>query len=401
MFDESEEDLDDESDDFTWQSEAIASNLSDLADIEEEMSQTDISDLNLSLNSGLNSEPSLDFELPDFEEMIESDDMLLDALLDEAIDFDISDDDIADDFDALQNSLDTEELSAISVDRLLIDADISSLFNTIDQPEFEAELGIEESLDIYEESTLDADEFVGEVEFDIDVNNLSEPFASTFASGSYISEDGFEENIFENTFEEASIFDPYDLDSNLDNDLNSEFLANPLESAPDLSLDFSNDWLEGTATDADKDIQNNIENMEELSLDTSGDSDYEFPDNLLDSLMDESDMDESDEKFAGLPMNFSDDFSDDFSHISTDSDFTSISDLVLVNPESDDSESGFDFSAFDQLIDELDELPDNSVTTARAEIDDFLSGSLEEIVEERPKSEKNKISDPLNNDTRK
>ena len=401
MFDESEEDLDDESDDFTWQSEAIASNLSDLADIEEEMSQTDISDLNLSLNSGLNSEPSLDFELPDFEEMIESDDMLLDALLDEAIDFDISDDDIADDFDALQNSLDTEELSAISVDRLLIDADISSLFNTIDQPEFEAELGIEESLDIYEESTLDADEFVGEVEFDIDVNNLSEPFASTFASGSYISEDGFEENIFENTFEEASIFDPYDLDSNLDNDLNSEFLANPLESAPDLSLDFSNDWLEGTATDADKDIQNNIENMEELSLDTSGDADYEFPDNLLDSLMDESDMDESDEKFAGLPMNFSDDFSDDFSHISTDSDFTSISDLVLVNPESDDSESGFDFSAFDQLIDELDELPDNSVTTARAEIDDFLSGSLEEIVEERPKSEKNKISDPLNNDTRK
>ena len=397
MFDESEEDLDDESDDFTWQSEAIASNLSDLADIEEEMSQTDISDLNSSLNSGLNSEPSLDFELPDFEEMIESDDMLLDALLDEAIDFDISDDDIADDFDALQNSLDTEESSAISVDRLLIDADISSLFNTIDQPEFEAELGIEESLDIYEESTLDADEFVGEVEFDIDVNNLSEPFASTFASGSYISEDGFEENIFENTFEEASIFDPHDLDTNLDNDLNSEFLANPLESVPDLSLDFSNDWLEGTATDADKDIQNNIENMEELSLDTSGDSDYEFPDNLLDSLMDESDMDESDEKFAGLPMNFSDDFSD----ISTDSDFTSISDLVLVNPESDDSESGFDFSAFDQLIDELDELPDNSVTTARAEIDDFLSGSLEEIVEERPKSEKNKISDPLNNDTHK
>ena len=401
MFDESEEDLDDESDDFTWQSEAIASNLSDLADIEEEMSQTDISDLNSSLNSGLNSEPSLDFELPDFEEMIESDDMLLDALLDEAIDFDISDDDIPDDFDFLQNSLDTEELSAISVDRLLIDADISSLFNTIDQPEFEAELGIEESSDIYAESTLDADEFVGEVEFDIDVNNLSEPFASTFASGSYISEDGFEENIFENTFEEASIFDPYDLDSNLDNDLNSEFLANPLESAPDLSLDFSNDWLEGTATDADKDIQNNIENMEELSLDTSGDSDYEFPDNLLDSLMDESDMDESDEKFAGLPMNFSDDFSD----ISTDSDFTSISDLVLVNLESDDSESnsesGFDFSAFDQLIDELDELPDNSVTTARDEIDDFLSGSLEEIVEERPKSEKNKISDPLNNDTHK
>jgi methyl-accepting chemotaxis protein PixJ len=129
-------------------------------------------------------------------------------------------------------------------------------------------------------------------------------------------------------------------------------------------------------------------NFPDLSVDPFADSSYGFADNLLDSL-----MEESDQEVANLSTDFPD-LSMDVDLSSSNlpsSSFPSVD--TLSAEESDDSESqfDFDFGAFDDFDDDSNVdasigNTNNATISARAEIEDFLSGALgiEEFTDDAP-----------------
>ncbi|WP_126386055.1 methyl-accepting chemotaxis protein [Pseudanabaena sp. ABRG5-3] len=131
-------------------------------------------------------------------------------------------------------------------------------------------------------------------------------------------------------------------------------------------------------------------NFPDLSADPFADSSYGFADNLLDSL-----MEESDQEVANLSTDFPD-LSMDVDLSSSNlpsSSFPSVD--TLSAEESDDSESefDFDFGAFDDFDDDSNVdasigNTNNATISARAEIEDFLSGALgiEEFTDDAPNS---------------
>ena len=393
LFDISAEDtLEDEFTDSIWESDG---SIPDVSNVQEDLPHSEISYISESADSH-NSE----FELPDFSEMLEIDDVLLD----EVFNFDVSND-----FDSLSNLVAAEEASEASIvsnDELLSDSDVTSMFSVPnDNFNTEPEFGFEESLNIYHEDSLDVSEevideevideegFVEKIESDIDIIDFGEALDS---SGS----------ILENSLDlmESSV------DDSLSNNLNLEFSENLVdtptseiegvkpsdefaESVPDLSMDFSDSWLEEIINE-EEDIDNfadlSIEypSMNELSSNTSTEPTYGFADNLLDSLMDESDEEPVD--LSDFSTNFdlsaaigvgsvnSEDEDNKFNDITSD-DITS-NDIT----SSDNSESQFNLSTSDKLVDD----PEDLIVTARAEIDDFLLGviDIEEFDDEIPKS---------------
>jgi methyl-accepting chemotaxis protein len=303
-----------------WQSDAIASDLEDSLNIEEELTgQPSSTDDSLSST----------FALPDLSLMEETDDALGDALMDEEFNFDISDE--ADNFGVPANSL--EEESPMTFDEDLLnesEADLSSVLS--DNLEQSPELSYQEFINN------------SEVNFDTDENT------STFAelTGGLESDD-----------ESINFSEIMDADN---------FVDNSTESSLDLSLDFSDNWLDEVAddsdasiakfADADEDLSIGYPSEDEISAISDGDI-YGFADNLLDSL-----MNESDEEFDSLSMDLPD--------LQTLPHLPNFNNESLEAEDSNselDSEPEFDFSAFDSIEDPID--------TARAEIDDFLSGSLE------------------------
>ena len=396
LFDENMEDeLENESDDSIWQSEAIASdpftsNQSDLVDTEDDLPQTEALDFIDTLDTNiLNSA----FDMPEFSELIETDD----ALLDSTFNFDLSDD--------LGNSLDgEEEATIVSVDGLLSDAklDVSSIFSTSNSLDNESEFSFEELLTVPEENNLDDDfsnteGFVEEIAFDsglIDFTEILETTSHTSTDASVFEEPAISEGLSDTAYPELSIDS---MTPEIEN-IASEFV----ESTPDISLDFSDAWLEEISIDEDVNIDDlSIEypSMDDVNSDLSTDSSYGFADNLLDSL-----MDESDEEFADLSLDLPDLSLSDWSSTSDPkivetevediSAFESVDTKSVnaksVNAKDEDSESEFDFSAFDDPLDDLND----SVVIAKAEIDDFLSGALviEEFVDERAKLKKDETS---------
>ena len=372
LFDMSAEDtLEDEFTDSIWESEG---STPDVSDVQENLPQSEVLYTSESVSS-----PSSEFELPDFSEMLETDDVLLD----EVFNFDVSND-----FDSLSNLLESEESSIVSNDELVSDSDLTSVFSVPnDDFSIESEFGFEESLNIYYEDNLDVseeviseEEFAEKMESDVDIID----FGETLESSSSILEDSL---------------DPVQssVDASLSNNLNLEFFENLVdtstseidrvkpadefdESIPDLSMDFSDSWLEeiiNEEEDSDNFADLSIEypSMNELSSDTSTESTYGFADDLLDSLMDEPEEE---------PVDLS-----DFS-------------------TSDNSESQFNLSTPDELVDD----PEDLIVTARAEIDDFLLGviDIEEFDDEIPQSKaeesgslkiesnQNKTNNPMTND---
>lgn len=380
LFDISAEDtLEDEFTDSIWESDG---SIPDVSNVQEDVPHSEISYISESADRH-NSE----FELPDFSEMLETDDVLLD----EVFNFDVSND-----FDSLSNLVASEEASIVSNDELLSDSDVTSMFSVPnDNFNNEPEFGFEESLNIYHEDSLDVSKevideegFAEKIDSDIDIIDFGEALDS---SGS----------ILENSLDpmESSV------DDSLSNNLNLEFSENLVdtptseidevkpsdefaESIPDLSMDFSDSWLEEIINE-EEDIDNfadlSIEypSMNELSSDTSTEPNYGFADNLLDSLMDESDEE---------PVDLSD--------FSTNFDLSAAVGVGSVNLENEDSkfngitsdeitsdnnsESQFNLSMSDKLVDD----PEDLIVTARAEIDDFLLGviNIEEFDNEIPKS---------------
>jgi methyl-accepting chemotaxis protein len=411
------EDSDDSQDnvsDSIWQTEMSTPDLADISDVEEDMDDAHPSSLADSFSSV--------FALPDLSPIDGNDD----ALVDEAFDFgmadDLDDSNNSDSFSVSTSSL--EEESPVAFDENESDVDLSSVFG--DNLEQDVELSYQEFINN------------SEVNFDIDDNT------STFAelTGGLESEDesiefseildagNFTDNALD--LEESVIFEAiadeaHDLESSSDSlglsvseatnlGLDDEFM----ESMPDLSLDFSDNWLDEVAggseassikfADSDDDISIGYPSEDEINAISDGDL-YGFADNLLDSL-----MDEADEEFDSLSMNLPDlqtlphlpDFTelsleteDSNSELESEFDFSAFdlpeedsinSARTEMSIETEDSnselESEFDFSAFD--------LPEeDSINSARAEIDDFLSGSLD--IEEEGAQKKNPIK-PLETD---
>ena len=397
LFDMSAEDaLEDEFTGSIWESDG---SIPDVSDVQENLPQSEISYVSESINS-----PNSEFELPDFSEILETDDVSLD----EVFNFDVSND-----FDSLSSLLESEESYIVPNDELISDSDLTSMFSVVnDNFNTEPEFGFGESLNIDREDSLNVleeainEEGFGEkIESDIDIIDFGEALES---SGS----------ILENPLDPVESMD-LSTDESLSNNLNLEFFENLVdtstsetdgvklseesdESVPDLSMDFSDSWLEEIINE-EEDIDNFADlaieypSMNEVSADSSTESAYGFADNLLDSLMEESEDE---------PADLSD-FSTDFD-LSGAAGFGSVNSENENNKSNDNSESQFNFFTTDGLVD----APEDVIVTARAEIDNFLLGviDIEEFDDEtsKPKAEEsgslntesnpNKTNNPITND---
>jgi twitching motility protein PilJ len=350
------------------QTDLIAPDLEEIGVLEENLAESQPSSVADSFSSV--------FALPDLSLMEESDE----ALMDEAFDFGMSDDhDNADNFGVSINSL--EEEPAIASDEDLLNesgVDLSSVFN--DNLEQGAELSYQEFIN-NSESNFDIDDNTStfaELTGGLESEDESIKFSEIMDAGNF-TDDALEESvIFEAIADETN---DLDLESSADSldlgisqtsnlGLDSEFM----ESFPDLSLDFSDNWLDkvdedsdlssAKFADSDDDISIGYPSEDEVKTMPDGEI-YGFADNLLDSL-----MDEADEEFASLSMDLP-----DLQTLPYLSNFNEHSVETEDSNSELESDIEFDFSAFDLPI-------EDSINSARAEIEDFLSGSLD-IEEDR------------------
>ena len=349
--------------------DAIASVFGEISNIQEDLAEVQSSFASDSFSSA--------FDLPDLSNMEETDD----ALMNEMFDFGISNE--ADNFGAPINSL--EEESPITFDELMLnesEADLSSVFS--DNLEQGTELSLsyqefisnsEDNIDL-DENTSTFSDLTGGLESDDESIKFSELMdAENFADNALVLEDSI---VFEAIADGANDLDVESSGDSLDFDISeassfgidSEFT----ESMPDLSLDLSDSWLDAVTedrdvnrakfTDSDDDLSIGYPDEDEVSAASDGDI-YGFADNLLESL-----MDESDEEFENLSMDLPDlQTLPHLPNLNNDSLEAEDRNIEL------ESEHEFDFSAFDLPI-------EDSINTARAEIDDFLSGNLD-IEEEK------------------
>jgi len=384
----------------------------------------------------------------------------------------IEDFDTSDNFGSLSQLLDLEqeESSIASVDQILSgeDSDVSVMLNSISDQSWSTD---DQELHIQDSSTLSTnsgDPFGSEDSFNsvfeeepVDANGFANAIASpdslldfseTLDSANISTVDALD-------FEESVIFESLSNDANDINDLELPESALDIaestfddiqiesvftESTPDLvpdfsdnlSEDFSDDWLQETMTDEDEDIGvfadlsiDEYQSINDLTPNVAPEDislpSYGFADNLLDSL-----MEESNEGIASLSMDLPD--------LSIDTALPLINPLESMNTSSDgledlsdlsndsDSEFDFDFSAFDDLVDDDSNLdaaslessinvnPNtnnantsiNATIAAREEIDDFLSSTFgfEEIGNKIPENTTMKANDepkpkkPIQND---
>ncbi len=217
-------------------------------------------------------------------------------------------------------------------------------------------------------------------------------------------EDAFETTTF--NIDDSNI--DFNIDSNIDtppsdiglsdltpamNDLQNDSQMEPesIENAPDFSMDLSDDWLAGIV-DEETASEDDFSAIAELVSDMPSDSSYGFTDDLLNSLMDESDEVDLSMDLPEIPMDFSwlpdpvkteseESESDNFE----DSDKKKLvkQDSVkgLSNKQDEEkNESKSDFSTLNAPVNSLGSLakaPEAKVKTARDEIEDFLSGNFD------------------------
>ncbi|MCY7331727.1 MAG: methyl-accepting chemotaxis protein, partial [Pseudanabaena sp. CAN_BIN31] len=367
-------------DDLIWHSEAIGSELP------EDFPQSPTVDLSETRNSS--------FDLQDFSPITDDD------LLDEVFSFDTSDDS-DDNFTALPNSV--EEIPLDSVEGLLSESELDASFIFSDILEEEIDFDYDEFLnDSVADSLSDApenettfsaltenieSEDIESVEPDNETIEFSDTLESSNSIPASILDDDIEESVIFNTIpndldlgifvnsSEFSLSEPSDLG------LDTEFS----EPNSDLSIDFSSNWFEemtdeedlGGETFADLDnLSIGYPSVENTSLDISDDATYGFADNLLDSLMDEFDeeFEERSTNSLNLPT---------VSNLLPNTDSPN-NETVEIEDNDSELESEFDFSALGTEV-------EDSIITARAEIDDFLAGTIgmEELTDENSKPKKN------------
>jgi twitching motility protein PilJ len=284
--------------------------------------------------------------------------------------------------------LEVEELPVDSIDEIFSDSNISSIFNVNSSKDDDLEM----DGSILGANTFSAADTFSEVDafaeddafIAVNALNKDDAFAEDMELDiEFIDISGIVESETSNPLPEV----PSDVLTSEISEVDNLGLASEFtESIPDLSLDFSDEWLgdievEDDNSDRFGDFSIEYPSIDVSSSDMSPVSNYGFADNLLDSL-----MEESDEELEDIPE-------DEFMGLLLLSDSHSLSTIApeVVKAEDADSESqfDFDFSAFDDLNDDLNESGKEmdatraKIDTARAEIDDFLSGALgmEDVIE--------------------
>ena len=192
-----------------------------------------------------------------------------------------------------------------------------------------------------------------------------------------------------------------DIAPHIDNSLdNLQMQSESVEDAPDFSIDFSEDWLDGIV-DEETANEDDFSAIAESISDMPPDSSYGFADDLLNSLMDESDEDNLsmdlpaiDMDSSWLPVHVQPEVaaneSDNSDNLLSTAKENQLKDEAVTDPkkeqekeqekETGESKFDFDFSAFNAPISALGALtkePVAKVKTARDEIEDFLSGNFD------------------------
>jgi len=427
---------------FTQIEVAISEDLS-------EDEQVDIQDA-LAEQLDLSDSSSPEFEFPDFSEILATDDAQLNEI-NEGFSVEVSNSsNNFDDFDSFP-SLDDEAVTSVDNLLSYEESDVSLLFNNLssdsaNNDEFgggdlsaisQDQFAQQDDFDISEEENSEYEDAYGgsfadgsaeSLENSTGLIDLSETSEET-QNPSATSE-----------FEDAAIFDTLADDLDAFDALDAEFPENSLETMTDGAnsefLEFSEDSLNPSISETSETDTLNLEdgftelsdeasdtsmnwleeltveeeettgdfadlsidqfspptnNFPDLSADPFADSSYGFADNLLDSL-----MEESDQEVANLSTDFPD-LSMDNGLSSANLPSPSFPSIDTLNAEeSDDSESqfDFDFGAFDDFDDDESNVDasisntDNATISARAEIEDFLSGALgiEEFTDDTPNS---------------
>ena len=336
----------------------------------------------------------------------------------------------SDEFGSLSQLLDLEqeESSIASVDRILNDedSDVSFILNSISSQSWatdDQESNIQDSLasaedsfnSVFEEELVDAGGFAEAIASPDSLLDFNETLDS--ANISNVDTLDFEESaIFESLSNDINDLEFPESAPNIEESTFDNIQMEPVftESTPDLvpdfsdnlSENFSDDWLQEPMTDEDEDIgvfadlsMDEYQSINDLTPNVASEDisvpSYGFADNLLDSL-----MEESNEEIADLSMDLPDfaigndlPLSNPLESMNTSSD--GLEDLSALSNDSD-SEFDFDFSAFDDLVDDDSNLDvatlessinvnptnnvDSSINTtvkAREEIDDFLSNTFD------------------------
>jgi twitching motility protein PilJ len=255
------------------------------------------------------------------------------------------------------------------------DLEDSSTLETLEIPETSQEFGYEDSA-IFDTLASDLEDY-----------SLENYVLDDSGTDLDLSEDSSEDALDITTFNiEDSNIDS-SIDSNIDfaNDSNiaphidnSQMESESTEDDPDFSIDFSDDWLTGIV-DEETANEDDFSAISEVVSGMPSDASYGFADDLLDSLMDESDED---------------DLSMDLPEISIDSSWlpnngepeVGVNEVGNVAPTikqeafKDDSKFELDFSALNDPINSVGDLskdPIAKVKMARDEIEDFLSSNFD------------------------
>ncbi len=269
----------------------------------------------------------------------------------------------------------------------VLTSDVTSLSSTFDLPDFSQRQESDNAL-VDEVFNFDiSDDDFGDLANSFDEESIDSIDSMDFTEGILSDSEADVSSIFSDSDEVKISTADLDLNtSKTDNlRLDSDFTA----STPDLSLDFSDNWFDAITDDEDGIREEFPDLDDDISIgypseesDMSGEDSYGFADNLLDSL-----IDESDEEFDDLSM--------DLSNLPTVSNLIpNPAGEIIESENSDDAlenEPEFDFSVFDLPI-------EDSINAARSEIDDFLSGSLDigDVADESSlKQDENKPSKSL------
>ena len=228
-------------------------------------------------------------------------------------------------------------------------------------------------------------------DLDLPTNSFEDAFESTTFN---IDDSNIDSNINFNADISASDieFSDFTPDINdLQNDLPDDSLmeSESTEDTPDFSIDLSDDWLMGIVEE-ETDSEDDFSAIAEFVADQPSDSSYGFTDDLLNSLMDESDENDlsmdlpeisMDSSWLPAPVKPEDEANESDNVPPTPKEKLAKEPAVKKQDETtSESKFSFDFSESNDPVNSLGSLakePVAKVKAARDEIEDFLSGNFD------------------------
>jgi twitching motility protein PilJ len=224
-------------------------------------------------------------------------------------------------------------------------------------------------------------------DLDLPTNSFEDAFESTTFN---IENSNIDSNINFNTDISASDIEFSDFTPDI-NDLQDESLmeSESTEDTPDFSIDLSDDWLMGIVEE-ETDSEDDFSAIAEFVADQPSDSSYGFTDDLLNSLMDESDENDLSMDLPEISMDSSwlpapvkpESGANESDNVPPTPNDKLAKDHAVKKQDETTSESkfSFDFSESNDPVNPLVSLakePVAKVKAARDEIEDFLSGNFD------------------------